>query len=45
MCGMKEICTYMDNGRKILELDGNGGIGRKRIDVVMLGECSVKEVE
>ena len=24
--------------------DGNGGIGRKRMDVVMLGEWSVKEV-
>ena len=22
MCGMKEVCIYMDNGRKILELDG-----------------------
>ena len=22
MCGMKEVCMYMDNGRKILELDG-----------------------
>ena len=22
MCGMKEVCTYMDNGRKILDLDG-----------------------
>ena len=25
--------------------DGNGRIGRKRMDVVMLGEWSVKEVE
>ena len=23
MCGMKEVCIYMDNGRNILELDGN----------------------
>ena len=22
MCGMKEVCIYMDNGRNILELDG-----------------------
>ena len=22
MCGMKEVCIYMDNGRMILELDG-----------------------
>ena len=22
MCGMKEVCIYIDNGRKILELDG-----------------------
>ena len=22
MCGMKEVCIYMDNGRKKLELDG-----------------------
>ena len=22
MCGMKEVCIYMDNGRKILDLDG-----------------------
>ena len=25
--------------------DGNSGIGRKRMDVVILGEWSVKEVE
>ena len=22
MCEMKEVCIYMDNGRKILDLDG-----------------------
>ena len=29
----------------MVEYDGNGGIERKRMDVVMLGEWSVKEVE
>ena len=28
----------------MIQYDGNGGIGRKRMDLVMLGEWSVKEV-
>ena len=28
----------------MVQYDGNGGIGRKRMDVVILGEWNVKEV-
>ena len=34
MCGMKEVCTYMDNGRKILELDGKCEIWYNMMEMV-----------
>ena len=53
---MKEVCIYiwimeerywnwMESVKCVQYDDGNGRIGKKRMDVVMLGEWSVKEVE
>ena len=34
MCGMKEVCIYMDNGRKILDLDGKCEIWYNMMEMV-----------
>ena len=34
MCGMKEVCIYMDNRRKILDLDGKSEMWYNMMEMV-----------